>query len=52
MAEPDASKLTEIDLETDQRARLMTLFSCVETYDGREAVITFCETQIGLQRED
>ena len=52
MADPDTDKPTEIDLEIDQRARLMALFSLVETFDGREAVITFCEKVIESQRKD
>jgi len=38
MADPDADRPTEIDLEMDQRARLMELFSFVETFDGRQAL--------------
>ena len=52
MADPDTDKPTEIDLEIDQRARLMALFSLVETFDGREAVIAFCETQVNSQRDE
>jgi len=52
MADPDANRPTEIDLEMDQRARLMELFSFVETYDGRESVIGFCEKVIESQRKD
>ena len=32
MANPDGDRPTEIDLEMDQRARLMELFSFVETF--------------------
>ena len=42
MKDPDTDKLTEVDRELDQRRRLLELFSCVETYDGRESVINFC----------
>ena len=52
MADPDKDRPTEIDLEMDQRARLMALFSLVETFDRREAVITFCETQVNSQRDE
>ncbi len=52
MADPDTDRPTEIDLEMDQRERLMALFSLVETFDDREAVIAFCETQVNSQRED
>ena len=52
MAEPETERLTEIDLEMVQRQRLMDMFSLVETYDGREAVITFCETQVNSQRDE
>jgi hypothetical protein len=52
MTDPDANRPTEIDLEMDQRARLMALFSLVETFDGREAVIGFCEKVIESQRKD
>ena len=52
MANPDKDRPTEIDLEMNQRARLMELFNFVETFDGREAVIAFCEKQIKSQREN
>ena len=52
MADPDENRPTEIDLEMDQRARLMELFSFVETFDGRQAVINFCEKLIETQRKD
>ena len=52
MADPDTDRPTEIDLEMGQRERLMALFSLVETFDGREAVITFCETQVSSQRDE
>jgi len=50
MTDPDTDRPTEIDLEMEQRARLMELFSFVETFDGREAVIMFCETQVNSHR--
>ena len=34
---------TEIDLEFEQRERLLDAFSLIETYDGREAIIRACE---------
>ena len=51
MADPDKNRLTEIELELKQRERLMDVFSLVETYDGREAVIAFCEGLVTGQRE-
>lgn len=52
MTDPDKNRLTEIDLEMQQRQRLMALFSLVETFDGREAVITFCEGLVTGQSEN
>lgn len=52
MAEPDKDRSTEIDLEMEQRQRLMDAFSFVETFDGRESVISFCEKLIETQRND
>lgn len=52
MAMPDTDRPTEIDLEMNQRERLMDMFSLVETYDGREAVIMFCQKLIESQRKD
>ena len=52
MADPDENRPTEIDLEMDQRARLMELFSFVERFDDRQAVISFCEKLIETQRKD
>ena len=43
MADPDKDRLTEVELEHQQRERLMDVFILVETYDDREAVIAFCE---------
>ena len=43
MTEPDKDKLTEVELELEQRKRLMDVFMLVETFDDREAVIAFCE---------
>ena len=33
----------EIELEEEQRARLLTAFHSILTYDDREKVIRFCE---------
>lgn len=33
----------EIELEEEQRARLMNAFHRISTYDDREKVIHFCE---------
>ena len=52
MTDPDKNRLTEIDLEMKQRQRLMDVFSFVETFDGRESVITFCENIVRAQRKD
>ncbi len=52
MADTDADRPTEIDLEMDQRARLMELFSFVETFDGRESVIGFCKKLVETKRKD
>ena len=35
--------LDEIELEEKQRARLLTAFHNIPTYDDREKVIRFCE---------
>ena len=43
MTEPDKDRLTEVELELEQRKRLMDVFELVETFDDREAVIAFCE---------
>jgi len=47
MTEPDKDKLTEVELELEQRKRLMDVFMLVETFDDREAVIAFCENIVG-----
>ena len=52
MTEPDTDRPTEIDLEMEQRARLMKLFSLVRTFDDREAVIAFCETKVKSQQDN
>ena len=52
MVDLDDNSPTEIDLEMDQCARLLELFRCLETYDGRETVITFCEMQVKSQQEE
>ena len=36
-------ELDEIELEEKQRARLLTAFHNIPTYDDREKVIRFCE---------
>ena len=46
MADPDKDKATEIALEFEQRKRLLDVFFRVETYDGRESVIAFCEALV------
>ena len=46
MANPDKDKPTEIELELQQRKRLMDVFMLIETFDDREAVIAFCENII------
>ena len=43
MADPDKTRLTEVELELRQGERLMEAFRLVKTYDQREAVIAFCE---------
>ena len=43
MTEPDKDRLTEVELELEQRKRLMDAFMVVQSYDNREAVIAFCE---------
>ena len=43
MTEPDKDRSTEVELELEQRKRLMDVFELVETFDDREAVIAFCE---------
>lgn len=58
MADPDNAdpealvsgehRKTEIDLESEQRARLLKAFSMVETYDEREAIIRACEKSAKL----
>jgi len=52
MTDPDADRPTEIDLEMAQRARLMELFSLVDTFDDRASVIAFCESGVKAQRAD
>jgi len=39
-------KLDEIELEEKQRARLLTAFHNILTYDDREKVIRFCENTL------
>jgi len=43
MADPDTDGPTEIELELQQRKRLMDVFILVDNFDDREAVIAFCE---------
>ena len=52
MPDPDEDRHTEIDLEMDQRARLMELYSFAERFDDRQAVIRFCEKLIEAQWKD
>ncbi|WP_154813660.1 hypothetical protein [Hellea balneolensis] len=42
-ADPDIQRKTELDLESEQRVRLLEAFSMIETYDGREAIIRACK---------
>ena len=35
MTEPDKDRLTEVELELEQRKRLMDAFMVVQTYDNR-----------------
>ncbi len=51
MVDLDDNSSTEIDLEMAQCARLLELFSVVETYDDRASVIKFCENIVRAQRE-
>ena len=46
MTEPDKDRLTEVELELEQRKRLMDVFELVQTYDDREAVIAFCKNVV------
>ena len=52
MTEPDKDKLTEVELELEQRKRLMDVFELVETFDDREAVIAFCENIVSRESTD
>ena len=47
-ADPDIQRKTELDLEAEQRTRLLEAFSMIETYDGREAIIRACEKSAKL----
>ena len=49
MPYPDADRPTEIDLEMNQRDKLMELFSLVETFDDRASVIAFCQSVVEAQ---
>ena len=46
MADLDKDRLTEVELELQQRKRLMDVFMLIETFDDREAVIAFCKKMI------
>ena len=48
-ADPDIQHPTELDLEFEQRSRLLDAFSMIETYDGREAIIRACEISAKLK---
>ena len=52
MTEPDKDRLTEVELELEQRKRLMDVFMLVQTYDNREAVIAFCENIVCRESTD
>ena len=52
MTEPDKDRLTEVELELEQRKRLMDAFMVVQTYDNREAVIAFCENIVSRESVD
>ena len=52
MTEPDKDRLTEVELELEQRKRLMDVFMLVQTYDNREAVIAFCENIVSGRSVD
>ena len=52
MTEPDKDRLTEVELEVQQRKRLMDAFMVVQTYDNREAVIAFCENIVSGESTD
>jgi len=41
----------EIELEKEQRVRLMNAFSRILTYDDREKVIDFCEKTLSAGPE-
>jgi len=51
MPDPDEIAPTEIELEMSQRKRLLKVFSLVNTYDGRESVIVFCEALVKAQED-
>ena len=52
MTEPDKDRSTEVELELEQRKRLMDAFMVVQTYDNREAVIAFCENIVSGESTD
>ena len=52
MTEPDKDRSTEVELELEQRKRLMDAFMVVQTYDNREAVIAFCENIVSRESTD
>ena len=47
-ADPDIQRKTELDLEAEQRTRLLDAFSMIGTYDEREAIIRACEKSAKL----
>lgn len=44
-------ELDEVELEMEQRARLMNAFHLILTYDDREKVIEFCEQTLSAGPE-
>ncbi|WP_416877541.1 hypothetical protein [Litorimonas sp.] len=49
MTERKVGKLTEIDLEMQQREKLLESFSLLQTYDDREMIIAQCEKLVSKQ---
>ena len=49
-ANPDIQRKTELDLESEQRTRLLEAFSMIETYDERETIILACEKSAKIER--
>ena len=52
MTEPDKDRLTEVELELEQRKRLMDAFMVVQSYDNLVAVIAFCENIVSRESTD